>query len=34
MRLLGEAKGHSLEVDETVTVKGGATIRVWLKLGT
>ena len=34
MRLLGEAKGHILEVDETVTVKGGVTIRVWLKLGT
>jgi hypothetical protein len=34
MRLLGEAKGHVLEVDETVTVKGGVTIRARLRLGT
>ena len=33
MRLLGEAKGHILQVEETVTVKGGATKRVRLELG-
>ncbi len=33
MRLLGEAKGHVLEVDQTVTVKGGATIKARLELG-
>ena len=33
VRLLGEAKGHILEVEETVTVKGGATKRVMVELG-